>query len=145
MRPVCAVCAEPLVEADEPAFELAAKDGLGPEAAQEVRVQRRIQAVETEVRRGIETLEPRRDGAREPRRRVHRQVDGDQARLAHRPLVEVLDREIDAADRCPRLTEPGRGRRQPERLMAEIKSGNKDDLHCRLPRPAVMARSSGIA
>ena len=125
-----AVRREPFIQAHQAAFELAAEDGPATEPAQEILVQRRVQAVEAHVRRGIEAFKPGHEGARQPGGGVHGQVDGDQAGVAHRLFVQVVDGQIVAGDRRPGLAQPRRRRRQPERLMAKIIGGQKDDVHC---------------
>ena len=127
---------QPLVQADQPALELAAENGLAPEPAQEVLVHRRVEAVEAQMDAWVQGFQAGHDGRRQPRGRMHRQVQGDKPGRAHRRLVQALDRKIDAPDTGPRRAQPRRRRGQAERLMAQLVGREKDDLHARPPGPS---------
>ena len=108
---------EPLIEPRHRRLELAAEDGRGAEAAQVILIERRVEAIEAEMRLGVEGLEPGHHGAGQPGRGVHGHVDANQAGRADRPFVEVLYGEVVAGDLGAGLGEPRCRRGQPEGLV----------------------------
>ena len=126
---LCAVIHEPAGERRQLPFELAAEDGADPEPPEKLLVQRRVQAVATDMRRRIEADDPRDELRGQARRRVHGKVEGDQARFPDRPFIEAFHGQVDARHFCALVCEPSRGRGQAEGLMAQIVCGQKDDLH----------------
>ena len=69
------------------------------------------------------------DGRRQPRGGVHRQVKGDEIGRAEDTVGELLLRRIDARDRQALGAQPGRSRRQAERLPAHFVGADEDAAH----------------
>src|SRR5439155_3879335 len=97
-----------LEHADESFFKLAAQYCVGAQPAQQVFVDRSIQAIEAQVRQRVELSDGGQDLDREARRGVHGDVESDQVRLAHRLLAQRLAREV-------QTRYPGAGAPQPRR------------------------------
>ena len=111
---------EPLDQRDEPLLELTAEDRPGAELAQILLVHRRIQTVEAEVGVRVDLLHTLHKAGRQPGGGVHWHVERHQVRGGNRRLVQALDGQIEAGDPRSRLAQPGRGRRQTERLMPQL-------------------------
>ena len=83
-------------------------------------VDRGVKAVAAQVRPRIQSSHWLNELRGEPRGRVHRNVERDQAGLADRLLTERLAGEVEARDRCAAGPKPRRWRRQTERLVAKL-------------------------
>ena len=80
---------------------------------------------------------------RQPRGRVHRQVEGDQIGFANRVRIERFHAQVRAGHLVAALGNPRRGRCQAEWLVAELIGGDEQNLHAttfhyrRLLQPAL--------
>jgi len=117
-------------------LKFAAEDCLRAQFAQISLVHRRIEAIEAEVRAGIEAAH-RLDQLRgEARGGVHRHVKRYEIGGADGFFSEGFAREVETSHRSAALPQPGRRRRQPKRLPSQLISGNENDVHAeRLNRP----------
>ena len=68
------------------------------ERSQPFGVERRVESVGDDTRRGIEASNVRDDRRREARRRVHRQVEPHEIRGGHRVVLHALLGEVNALD-----------------------------------------------
>ncbi len=93
----------------EVAFEFAAENIVDAEGAQPVAVQRRVETVRAQARRGIEgaRLADHRRG--QPRRGVHRQMKRDQIGIGQRGIGEALLGQVRAHDVESFAAQPCRG------------------------------------
>jgi hypothetical protein len=88
--------------------------------AQQFLVQLRIQAERADRGCRIRGTYPIDHRQREARRRVHREIEGDEVRLLDRCGGQLLAREIDRLDLDAGTAQPCRRGRQPERLAPEV-------------------------
>src|SRR5581483_2886334 len=86
------------VKLRERLLELAAENRAHAQSPQVLGVQRRIQTIGAQVRRGIERSHTADGAAGETRGRVHGKVERDQRGPANRLLVERLLREVQAGN-----------------------------------------------
>jgi len=60
---------------------------------------------------------------------MHRQIENDELRIAYCSFVKRLAGKITALYGVPLLAEPGCRRSQPERLAAQLISGEQQNVH----------------
>ena len=120
---------QPPCEASQAGLELAAQEGVDAEGAQVALVQRGVEPVGAQVGRGVERAHPRDLALGQAGRGVHGQEERHQVGGANRPLVQRLDREVEAAHRRSLALEPGSGRGEAEGLAAEIVGRDEEGVH----------------
>jgi hypothetical protein len=94
---------------DKTLLKFAAKQTFDPPRPQNIRGKRRVQSVSAEVRRGVDPPDRLQEFHCQPRGRVHRHIEGNQARSADRLFVQRLARQIHARHGVPPFAQPRRG------------------------------------
>ena len=102
-----------------------------------------VQAVTTEVRARILFPKLGNELRCEPRGRVHGQIDGDETGIGNRSPIERLPGKVEQDDGVATLPQPGRRRRQPERLPPQLVGRNENDVHA--PTSIAARRSDSIS
>jgi hypothetical protein len=128
-----AVCAAIVLqsrdERRQPFLEFAAEDRVHSKPAQIRLIHRRVQPVKTKPRPRIHLANRRQQRHPEPRRCVHRHVKRNQIRRAHGVFIQLFARHIEARHLRAALPQPGRRRRQPKRLVAQLIRRNQHYVH----------------
>jgi hypothetical protein len=105
-------------------FVFAADAGFDAQAAQQFRVERRVESVASQARAGVELLHAFDHGQSQARGGVHGQVKRHQAGLTDGVFVQLLHGQIRAIDVVAVAPQPRLRGTEPERLMAKIVGGN---------------------
>jgi hypothetical protein len=72
------------------------------------------------MRLGIHPAQRFQQLKNQPRGRMHRRIESDQAGLAHRSFIQWIARKIQARDLVPALTQPRCRRRQAKGLPTQL-------------------------
>ena len=119
-RPRIAGLRDRAPEPGQRVFEFSAPHRIGAERPQVIAVRGGVETVHGQVGSWIERAQPGNEARREPGRRVHRHVDGNQIGAGGRGLIQRIERRVVERDLEPFLAQPGRRRGEAERRVAEI-------------------------
>src|SRR5207248_11607092 len=103
-------------------FKFSAQDYVCSQVPQVGFIHRRIEAVEPQTSAWVEAPDARQSRDRQPRRRMHGDVEGNHVGGANGAFAELFAREVMASHFGTRAAEPRRRRRQPTRLAAKLVS-----------------------
>src|SRR5438445_1411051 len=115
-------------ELDQGGIGFAAQDGVGDAGQEILGVEGRVEAIEREVTGGVHGPRPLGDGDAEAERRVHWDGDRDEARPAHLLGIERLDGDVQQGRAISPALEERRRPGDGQRLVAELVTGDEEDL-----------------
>ena len=99
----------PFARSHQSWFKLPTDHGFDAEPAQQVGIQGSVQTVADQARAGVELLHSLDHRHRQPCRRVHRQIEGDQVRGANRSFFQGSYRQVQTHHVVVLASQPGRG------------------------------------
>ena len=111
-------------------FKFAADDRVHAERMEMVGIQWRVKPIGAKMRSRIQLPQARHSMRRDSRRSVHRQMKRDQVGPTHNVFVlaQSFLRKVQLIDSRSVLAQPGRGRSQAKRLMAEVIGRDQNDM-----------------
>ena len=117
-------------ERQQASFKFAADDRVHAERVEMVGIQWRVKPIGANMRSRIQLPQARNSMRRDSRGSVHRQMKCDQVGPTHNVFVlaQGFLREVQLIDSRSALAQPGRGRSQAKRLMAEVIGRDQNDM-----------------
>jgi hypothetical protein len=114
----------------EAPFKFAANDSVHAERVEMIGIQWRVKPIRANMRSRIQLQQARNSMRRDSCRGVHRQVKRDQVGPTHNVFVlaQGFLREVQLINSRSALAQPGRGRSQAKRLMAEVIGRDQNDI-----------------
>ena len=101
-------------------LEFAAKEVFHAMRGKTLRGERGVQTISAEMSLRIHPAQRFQQLKNQPRGRMHRRIESDQAGFAHRSFIQWIARNVQAGDLVPALTQPRRGRGQTKGLPAHL-------------------------
>src|SRR5580704_1187055 len=132
-----------LRQPNQPTLKLSPQNCPNPKRPQILSIHRRIKSVTTNMRRRILLSQRRNQFRRQPRSRMHRQINRNQSSRANHALIQFLPRQVEARHLMPAPPQPSRWRHHPKRLPPQLIRRNQYDLH--LPKYTVKRCTSPLS